>query len=111
MTLSRLQIGSIELSPAFNPNITSYTATYVPQSVGEGLVVTATPKTSGATVSITYYDPRPLEPEPQTVENGGTVVLYPVETQDPLIRWQFDIVVAGDEKRKYYSVDISVNQN
>ncbi len=64
--LSGLSLGSLTLSPAFDPNTTSYTAT----TTNATNTVTATPANAGASVAITN---KGTEGDPVEISNGAAV--------------------------------------
>lgn len=66
-TLQGLTVGSVSLSPAFDPATTSYTAT----STAASAAVTATPNQSGAEIGITVTNGSTTK----NVTNGGSAAL------------------------------------
>lgn len=89
MNLSGLTIGSLELSPEFDPDVTEYTAT----AAGDSDVVTAETESRTADLAITLNG--------ETLENGGTATW--ITGENTLVF----TVSRGEDDEKVYTVTVT----
>ena len=88
--LNGLTIGSYSLSPAFNADVLSYSAT----ATNTSDAVTATSAVAGASVAISYNG--------KNVKNGGSVTWLADSTAHPLT-----VTVKNGNKTKVYTVNVT----